>query len=765
MSKVKLNKKSVKPQGGAMIPSQPAMINQQQQVDPMVKQVTELISTSVNQGKEIVDVIIELSQQQVDQQVIAQALMMGGMQQEDVVTLFEQVQVKMQPPGPSSPNEVNNSPELLARNEYLEQQNSNEDGMNPMAKSGIEIKPENKGKFTAWAKARGMSVQEAASKVMANKDNYSPSVVKMANFAKNAAGWKKEDGGDVSNYTEGVRQREGSYNPPDRKYTLDPRFRDYGGEPRSFMEWYGQAEEGDEIENSNAKAFDINDYTMSGVPNPTDNVINDSSREGMLANNNLNNNSFVNQSNQYTGGVNTPGYNQSYNLQDFIGGLNPQGNPILEGLGLLGNIKNELFSKEAGANGLTKGALTGLKDKRKFSKTGKPLYFDTKTTYDTSDENLSMINMYKNTKLAEEAEAQRIVDENYRDRISDASGLDPELLSSEDYFESIGVDINDELGSEFNAKLYQRYLDAYKDTYPNKRFGGSLPKAQFAGQPPFENPLIGPEERLGIGPVPGEDEMVTVSQGGQQVQVRASDRFNSEAIQNAIDLANAPDPTSNDYFNQIQGPTTEIENPLSGLLNFVGDTPMARAATSLSKVAVDTSKFANSIFDMKKFENAKEDREEMFMADNFANIKVDGVGNKGFWDVNDGGLMSNKDRVVGIDEATFNMFTTPQFSKKGGGVNNPGFKALPPNVQHNILSNMASGGEESYLANRDRVIKAAIAEQDKAKKGGEAAYLANRDRVIKNAIASKKQMGGDIMDVDQDLLIQLIAAGADIEIL
>ena len=735
MSKVKLNKKSVKQQGGAMIPSQPAMSNQQQQVDPMVKQVTELISTSVNQGKEIVDVIIELSQQQVDQQVIAQALMMGGMQQEDVVTLFEQVQVKMQPPGPSSPNEVNNSPELLARNEYLEQQNSNEDGMNPMAKSGIEIKPENKGKFTAWAKARGMSVQEAASKVMANKDNYPPSVVKMANFAKNAAGWKKEDGGDVSNYTEGVRQREGSYNPPDRKYTLDPRFRDYGGEPRSFMEWYGQAEEGDEIENSNAKAFDINDYggfqnvIMKGAPNPTDNVINDSSREGMLANNNLNNNSFVNQSNQYTGGVNTPGYNQSYNLQDFIGGLNPQGNPILEGLGLLGNIKNELFSKEVGANGLTKGALTGLKDKRKFSKTGKPLYFDTKTTYDTSDENLSMINMYKNTKLAEEAEAQRIVDENYRDRISDASGLDPELLNSEDYFESIGVDINDDLGSEFNAKLYQRYLDAYNDTYPNKRFGGSLPKAQFLGEFPSND--------SGYGFDPYNDDLGEfIENAGQTNYVQDTNRIIPKGKR---EMEVSTDPTSNDYFNQIQGPTTEIENPLSGLLNFVGDTPMARAATSLSKVAVDSAGFANDIFDMKKFENAKEDREEMFMADNFANIKVDGVGNKGFWDVNDGGLMSNKDRVVGIDEATFNMFANPQFSKEGGGVNNPGFKALPPNVQHNILSNMASGGEESYLA--------------------------NRDRVIKNAIASKKQMGGDIMDVDQDLLIQLIAAGADIEIL
>ncbi len=59
--------------------------------------------------------------------------------------------------------------------------------MNNMAKSGIEIKPENRGKFTAWAKEKGMSVSAAANKVMANTDKYSPGVVKMANFAKNFA--------------------------------------------------------------------------------------------------------------------------------------------------------------------------------------------------------------------------------------------------------------------------------------------------------------------------------------------------------------------------------------------------------------------------------------------------------------------------------------------------------------------------------------------------------------------------------------------------
>lgn len=59
--------------------------------------------------------------------------------------------------------------------------------MNNMAKSGIEIKPENRGKFTAWAKEKGMSVSAAANKVMANTDKYSKGVVAMANFAKNFA--------------------------------------------------------------------------------------------------------------------------------------------------------------------------------------------------------------------------------------------------------------------------------------------------------------------------------------------------------------------------------------------------------------------------------------------------------------------------------------------------------------------------------------------------------------------------------------------------
>jgi hypothetical protein len=76
---------------------------------------------------------------------------------------------------------------------------------------GININPANEGKFTEWAAKRGMTVKEAANKVMANKNKYTAEIVKMANFAKNAAGWKKamggriyEEGGMLNSMTEGI---------------------------------------------------------------------------------------------------------------------------------------------------------------------------------------------------------------------------------------------------------------------------------------------------------------------------------------------------------------------------------------------------------------------------------------------------------------------------------------------------------------------------------------------------------------------------------
>ena len=64
-----------------------------------------------------------------------------------------------------------------------------------MKKGGIYINPANKGKFTASANRAGMGVQEFARHVLANKEDYSSTQVKRANFARNAAGWKKQMGG------------------------------------------------------------------------------------------------------------------------------------------------------------------------------------------------------------------------------------------------------------------------------------------------------------------------------------------------------------------------------------------------------------------------------------------------------------------------------------------------------------------------------------------------------------------------------------------
>jgi hypothetical protein len=61
----------------------------------------------------------------------------------------------------------------------------------------IHIKPENRGKFTASANRAGMGVQEFAGHVLANKEDYSSTQVKRANFARNASKWKHAMGGNM----------------------------------------------------------------------------------------------------------------------------------------------------------------------------------------------------------------------------------------------------------------------------------------------------------------------------------------------------------------------------------------------------------------------------------------------------------------------------------------------------------------------------------------------------------------------------------------
>ena len=61
----------------------------------------------------------------------------------------------------------------------------------------IHIAPSKKGTFTAAASKHGMGVQEFASKVLANPEDYSPAMIKKANFARNASKWKHAYGGHL----------------------------------------------------------------------------------------------------------------------------------------------------------------------------------------------------------------------------------------------------------------------------------------------------------------------------------------------------------------------------------------------------------------------------------------------------------------------------------------------------------------------------------------------------------------------------------------
>lgn len=102
-------------------------------------------------------------------------------------------------------NQINLANEKnLSSLEYRADSLDSQAGLNALANFSAEggqihIAPSKRGTFTAAAKKRGKSVQEFASQVLSNKDNYSTAMVKKANFAKNASKWKHANGGTLDN--------------------------------------------------------------------------------------------------------------------------------------------------------------------------------------------------------------------------------------------------------------------------------------------------------------------------------------------------------------------------------------------------------------------------------------------------------------------------------------------------------------------------------------------------------------------------------------
>lgn len=97
-------------------------------------------------------------------------------------------------------NNFNQAADITNENQFLQSMYNVEAFDGPLFKEGgIMIKKENRGKFTESANRANMSVQEYARHILANKEDYSPTLIKRANFARNFGG-RKAFGGDLNTY-------------------------------------------------------------------------------------------------------------------------------------------------------------------------------------------------------------------------------------------------------------------------------------------------------------------------------------------------------------------------------------------------------------------------------------------------------------------------------------------------------------------------------------------------------------------------------------
>ena len=97
-------------------------------------------------------------------------------------------------------NNFNQAADITNENQFLQSMYNIEAFGGPLFKEGgIMIKKENRGKFTESANRANMGVQEYARHILANKEDYSPTLIKRANFARNAAKWNAF-GGDLNTY-------------------------------------------------------------------------------------------------------------------------------------------------------------------------------------------------------------------------------------------------------------------------------------------------------------------------------------------------------------------------------------------------------------------------------------------------------------------------------------------------------------------------------------------------------------------------------------
>ena len=698
-----LNKKSVKQQGGAMIPEQPGM-QQQPQVDPQVMQITELFNTSIQEGNKPHDVVISLIEQQVDQNVIGQALMQLGMEQEAIVQLFQEVQEMQQPQAPTA-QQINNNPQQISRAEEIQEEAPAMD-MNitsmGQAKSGIEIKPENKGKFTRWAKARGMSVSEAANKVMSNKDQYPPSVVKMANFAKNAAGWKKEEGGETAYLAnrdrvikremakaESENMKEGGEFKPHFMYKGPRKIR-----AKDMATHLRLKERGYTHDAPKAQTGGNTDNLVKGINNLED--------EGILSPGPMYINPAIFNNNKFN--------------------LGKAANVVLEG------YENMFSGSDENKDGVKDGSFRDIPGKFTQAKIDKYANAAYDVKLDTSDENKNAakdwFTQFQIENPTAEGAANKLTDvaEKTTTDLIEKSNVEPviseKLLEAakngsqqvKDYINSIlkkkGQSLPEETDvdtkvDDFNNSFYKDAMSVMEtssgvstEATPDfteigklmLRNGGSLHKAQFAGE------SGGPKDTLTFKEWVMQDPITRSTASAQQDYQAYVDAESADG--GLFNVLPGDPPTADDLFQKINMPEVSLNNTggVSGFIDRTVNSPVAKMFGDVSDFAVKGADVLNDYFDEVNKDKAQDELRGSLVADNIYGTKTDAFNKRGTFDINSGLMGSEGDATTGL-------YMNAKF---GGGVNNAGFKALPPKAQHNILSNMAYGGDtKSQIVNVD----------------------------------------------------------------
>ena len=686
-----------------MIPEQPGM-QMQPQVDPQVMQITELFNTSIQEGSKPHDVVISLIEQQVDQNVIGQALMQLGMEQEAIVQLFQEVQEMQQPQAPTA-QQINNNPQQISRAEEIQEEAPAMD-MNitsmGQAKSGIEIKPENKGKFTRWAKARGMSVSEAANKVMSNKDQYPPSVVKMANFAKNAAGWNKEEGGETAYLAnrdrvikremakaESENMKEGGEFKPHFMYKGPRKIR-----AKDMATHLRLKERGYTHDAPKAQTGGNTDNLVKGINNLED--------EGILSPGPMYINPAIFNNNKFN--------------------LGKAANVVLEG------YENMFSGSDENKDGVKDGSFRDIPGKFTQAKIDKYANAAYDVKLDTSDENKNAakdwFTQFQIENPTAEGAANKLTDvaETTTTDIIEKSNVEPviseKLLEAakngsqqvKDYINSIlkkkGQSLPEETDvdtkvDDFNNSFYKDAMSVMEtssgvstEATPDfteigklmLRNGGSLHKAQFAGE------SGGPKDTLTFKEWVMQDPITRSTASAQQDYQAYVDAESADGGLSNV-LPGDP-PTADDLFQKINMPEVSLNNTggVSGFIDRTVNSPVAKMFGDVSDFAVKGADVLNDYFDEVNKDKAQDELRGSLVADNIYGTKTDAFNKRGTFDINSGLMGSEGDATTGL-------YMNAKF---GGGVNNAGFKALPPKAQHNILSNMAYGGDtKSQIVNVD----------------------------------------------------------------